>query len=96
MEVMEDENAKISQDLPSMESEIHRIQTQLVEASRKTRMIQCYKSADPEATVSFLSYQNTIKNSESRSPLLTTFYFNVIERSLNQGPCSKIERLCQI
>ena len=52
MEVMEDENAKISQDLPSMESEIDRMQTQLLEASRKTRMIQCYKNADPEATVS--------------------------------------------
>ena len=52
MEVMQDENAKISQDLPSMESEIDRMQTQLLEASRKTRMIQCYKNADPEATVS--------------------------------------------
>ena len=52
MEAMEDENAKIGQDLPSMESEIERLRQGLVEAQRKTRMIELYKQADPEGTVS--------------------------------------------
>ena len=52
MEAMEDENAKIGQDLPSMESEIERLKQGLVEAQRKTRMIELYKQADPEGTVS--------------------------------------------
>ena len=39
MEVMEDENAKINQEIPSMESELANLQAQLVEASRTTRMI---------------------------------------------------------
>ena len=53
MEAMEDENAKINQDFPSMESEIERLRQGLVEAQRKTRMIELYKQADPESTVSF-------------------------------------------
>ena len=52
MEAMEDENAKINQDLPSMETEIERLRQGLVEAQRRTRMIELYKAADPEGTVS--------------------------------------------
>merc|ERR1712156_499881 len=50
MEAMEDENAKINQDLPSMETEIERLRQGLVEAQRRTRMIELYKAADPEGT----------------------------------------------
>ena len=35
-----------------MESEIERLRQGLVEAQRKTRMIELYKQADPEGTVS--------------------------------------------
>ena len=52
MEVMEDENAKIGEGLPSLETEIKALQAQMTEASRKTRIITCYKTADPESTVS--------------------------------------------
>ena len=52
MEAMEDENAKIGQDLPGLEAEIKALQQQMTEASRKTRIVACYKTADPEATVS--------------------------------------------
>ena len=52
MEAMEDENAKIGQDIPQMESEISLLQKQLVEAQRKNKMIEVYKLTDPEATVS--------------------------------------------
>ena len=52
MEQMADENEKIGQDLPSLESEISRLMTQVTEAKRKTRVIECYKLADPENTVS--------------------------------------------
>lgn len=52
MEALEDENAKIGEGLPNMESEIKALQVQMTEASRKTRMITCYKTADPESTVS--------------------------------------------
>ena len=55
MEAMEDENAKITQEVPSMESEIERLRSSLVEAQRKTRMIELYKQADPEGTVSQLT-----------------------------------------
>ena len=50
---MEDENSKIGQELPSMEAQIKELQVQMLEAQRKTRMITCYKLADPEASVSF-------------------------------------------
>ena len=50
MEAMEDENAKIGQELPSMETEISRLRDQLAEAERRTRVLSCYKSADPEGT----------------------------------------------
>ena len=50
MEAMEDENARIGEDLPSLESEIVRLQQQLAEATRKTRMQACYKLIDPEST----------------------------------------------
>jgi len=55
MEAMEDENAKIGQDLPSLEAEIERLKVSLIESQRKTRMMELYKQADPEASV---SYQN--------------------------------------
>ena len=50
MEAMEDENSQINQDFPGMESEIARLQTQVAEAARRTRVLDCYKSADPEGT----------------------------------------------
>ena len=53
MEAMEDENAKIGQDLPGLEAQIKELQVQMTEAQRKTRTITCYKTADPESTVSF-------------------------------------------
>lgn len=49
---MEDENARNVQDIPSLESELSRLSTQLVEAQRKTRVLACFKLADPESTVS--------------------------------------------
>ena len=52
MEAMEDENAQIGQNLPGLEGEIERIKQTLVEAQRKTRMVELYKQADPEGTVS--------------------------------------------
>ena len=52
METMEDENEKMGQELPSLESEISRLMTQVAEAQRKSRVLACYKTADPEATVS--------------------------------------------
>lgn len=57
MEAMEDENARIGQDLPGLEAEIKSLQAQMTEACRKTRMITCYKTADPEATVSRPTFQ---------------------------------------
>mmetsp|Transcript_32308 Transcript_32308/g.42784 ORF Transcript_32308/g.42784 Transcript_32308/m.42784 type:complete len:158 (-) Transcript_32308:120-593(-) len=50
MEAMEDENAKIGQDLPSLEAEIERLKVSLIESQRKTRMMELYKQADPEAS----------------------------------------------
>ena len=52
MEAMEDENAKINQEVPSMETEIDRLRMVLQEAQRKTRIVELYKQADPENTVS--------------------------------------------
>ena len=54
MEAMEDENAKIGQEVPSMETEIDRLRLVLQEAQRKTRVVELYKQADPENTVSSL------------------------------------------
>ena len=56
MEAMEDENSKIQEEVPAMESEISRLQTQLVEAIRKTRVLTIYKAADPESTVSYFNH----------------------------------------
>ena len=50
MEAMEDENEKIGEELPTFETELAGLKKQLAEAQRKTRMIECYKLADPEAT----------------------------------------------
>lgn len=58
MEAMEDESSRITSDMPGLESEIERLRSGLVEAQRKTRMLECYKQADPEATVSFQNQQN--------------------------------------
>lgn len=55
MEAMEDENARISSTLPGMESEIERLKQGLIDAQRKTKMVECYRSADPESTVSYNS-----------------------------------------
>ena len=58
MEAMEDENARNTQEIPSLESELSRLQTQLAEAQRKTRVLTCYKQADPESTVSLKKNEN--------------------------------------
>lgn len=55
---MEDENARNTQEIPSLESELSRLQTQLAEAQRKTRVLTCYKQADPESTVSLKKNEN--------------------------------------
>jgi len=55
MEAMEDENAKMGDELPSLESEISQLQVQMAEAKRKSRVLACYRSADPESTVSITS-----------------------------------------
>ena len=52
METLEDENAKMSEELPLLEQDISRFQVALADAKRKTRVIACYKLADPESTVS--------------------------------------------
>ena len=52
MESMSDENEKIGEELPNFEADLVRLTAQLEEAKRKTRMIECYKLADPENTVS--------------------------------------------
>jgi len=69
MEAMEDESAKIGQDMPALEQEIKALQSQMTEACRKTRMITCYKLTDPETTVSIST--NSIKSAKKagRAPL---------------------------
>ena len=52
MEAMEDENTRIQEEIPNLETDLARLQAQLVEASRKTKVINCYKTTDPEGTVS--------------------------------------------
>ena len=52
MEAMEDENTRIGEGIPGLESEIERLKQGLVDAQRKTKMIESYKQADPETTVS--------------------------------------------
>ena len=71
MEAMEDENEKIGEELPNFESELTRLKQQLAEAQRKTRMVECYKTADPESTVSFL-----LPSSSNHFPLLSECTFH--------------------
>ena len=52
MEAMKDENTRIGEGIPGLESEIERLKQGLVDAQRKTKMIESYKQADPETTVS--------------------------------------------
>ena len=52
MEAMEDENARINGGLPNLDLEIEKLRQSLIEAQRKTKIVECYKMADPEATVS--------------------------------------------
>lgn len=52
MEAMEDENERNGQEIPQLESELNRLQTQLEEAQRRTRALSCFKLADAEGLVS--------------------------------------------
>ena len=54
MEAMEDENARLGQSLPDLEVEIEKLKANLIVAQRKTRIMEAYKVADPENTVSFI------------------------------------------
>ena len=52
MEQIEDENDGIKEELPQMEDEISKLQAQLGLEKRKTRLVQAYRTADPDSTVS--------------------------------------------
>lgn len=54
MEAIEDENARLGQSLPDLESEIDKLRATLVVAQRKTRIMSIYKMADHEHTVRFI------------------------------------------
>ena len=52
MHKIEEENEKITEDLPLLEEEIGKLKAQLGLEKRKTRLVQAYRAADPESTVS--------------------------------------------
>ena len=52
MQQIEDENDEITGGLPSMEDEIGKLEAQLALEKRKTRLVQAYRTADPDSTVS--------------------------------------------
>ena len=52
MHQMEEDNECITGELPQLEDEIKELEHKLMLEQRKTRLVQTYKAADPESTVS--------------------------------------------
>ena len=52
MQQIEDENDAIKEELPQMEDEIGKLEAELAVEKRKTRLVQAYRTADPDSTVS--------------------------------------------
>ena len=70
MQQIEDENDAIREELPQMEDELGRLETELAVEKRKTRLVQAYRTADPDSTVS-----RKINNYKSVTRLLTSLFF---------------------
>ena len=51
MQLIEDENEQITNEIPTMEDEIERLQAELAASKRRTKMVSLYRAADPESTV---------------------------------------------
>ena len=70
MQQIEDENDAIKEELPQMEDEIGKLEAELAVEKRKTRLVQAYRTADPDSTVS-----RKISNYKSVTRLLTSLFF---------------------
>ena len=61
MEELREENAAIEEEMPSMQEEIVKMEEQICLAKRKTRLLDVFKAADPEAVVSvFIAVKHMI------------------------------------
>ena len=54
VEALTDENERIQGEVPDLEKEAAELTQKMVQATRRTKMITIYKTADPESTVSVL------------------------------------------
>ena len=52
MDKFEEENDQINEELPELRSQIDELQAELATSKRKTRLVQIYRSADPDGAVS--------------------------------------------
>ena len=52
MDKFEEENDQINEELPELRSQIDELQAELATSKRKTKLVQIYRSADPDGAVS--------------------------------------------
>ena len=58
MDKIEEENEQINEELPDLRDQIDKLQAELATSKRKTRIVQIYRSADPDAAVSEKTFYN--------------------------------------
>ena len=55
MDKFEEENDTINEELPDLRDQIAKLEADLAMSKRKTRIVQIYKTADPDGAVSDIS-----------------------------------------